>query len=72
MKRITNIKFRNYRAFYGEYELKIPKGENLLIYGENGSGKTALLDAFALPILEYKTENFSIDNFNDIKQKAAT
>jgi energy-coupling factor transporter ATP-binding protein EcfA2 len=51
MKRITNIKFRNYRAFYGKYELTIPKGENLLIYGENGSGKSsvykALKDFFA-------------------------
>lgn len=36
-----------------------------MFVGENGSGKTALLDAFALPILEYKTENFRIDNFND-------
>jgi len=43
-------------------------GLNVFV-GEDGSGKTALLDAFALPILEYKTENFGVDNFNDTSKK---
>lgn len=51
MKRITHLKINNYRAFFGDYEISIPKGENLLIYGENGSGKSsiyrALKDFFA-------------------------
>lgn len=61
----------------GNFEIdniNIPDGTNdgsglNMFVGENGSGKTAILDAFTLPILEYKTENFGIDNFNDINKK---
>lgn len=48
MKKITEISLCNYRAFlnkHGEenkYKISLPKGENLLIYGENGSGKSSL------------------------------
>lgn len=48
MKRITEINICNYRAFYNEvgednkYNIKLKNGENLLIYGENGSGKSSL------------------------------
>lgn len=46
MKRITAIKIQNYRAFYGSYEpMHLPNGENLLIYGENGSGKSSIFKA---------------------------
>ncbi len=45
-KRITRIKVNNFRAYYGSYEgVKLPNGENLLIYGENGSGKSSLYKA---------------------------
>lgn len=46
MHRITKLKIENYRGFYGSYTLDLPKGENLLLYGENGSGKSSLLLAF--------------------------
>lgn len=36
-----------------------------MFVGENRSGKTTLLDAFTLPILEYKTGNFGINSFNN-------
>jgi energy-coupling factor transporter ATP-binding protein EcfA2 len=45
MKKITKIEIENYRAFYGNYTIKLPKGENLLIYGENGSGKSSFFKA---------------------------
>jgi hypothetical protein len=41
-KKITSITIRNYRSWFGSYEpLKLPSGENLLVYGENGSGKSS-------------------------------
>ena len=44
--RITEIKLNNYRAFYGEHTISLDKdGKNLMIYGENGSGKSSLFTA---------------------------
>jgi energy-coupling factor transporter ATP-binding protein EcfA2 len=46
MKKITSLQIENYRAFFGRYQpLILPKGENLLVYGENGSGKSSLFKA---------------------------
>jgi len=48
MKRITEISLCNYRAFLNKpgeedkYKIILTRGENLLIYGENGSGKSSL------------------------------
>lgn len=36
--------------------------------GENGCGKTSILEALALPVLSYKTETFGIDDINDPTQ----
>ena len=44
--RITDIYIKNYRAFYGDYHINLDKdGKNLLVYGENGSGKSSLFTA---------------------------
>lgn len=44
--RITDINIKNYRAFYGEHEISLDKdGKNLMLYGENGSGKSSLFTA---------------------------
>ena len=41
--RITKIKTKNFRAFRGTLEIDLhKKGKNLLVYGENGSGKSSL------------------------------
>ena len=41
--RITDIEIKNFRAFRGTYHIGLSKsGKNLLIYGENGSGKSSL------------------------------
>lgn len=47
MKSITNIQFVNYKAFYKnepENNIDIPFGKNVLIYGENGSGKSSIYE----------------------------
>lgn len=41
--RITEIEIKNFKAFYGTYRIDLRKtGKNLLVYGENGSGKSSL------------------------------
>ena len=46
MKKITEIEIENYRAFFGKYEpIQLPNGQNFLLYGENGSGKSSLFKA---------------------------
>lgn len=45
MKRVTKIEIENYRAFFSSYAIDLPNGENLLVYGENGSGKSSLFKA---------------------------
>ena len=41
--KITNIEIKNFRAFPKTYEINLSKaGKNLLVYGENGSGKSSL------------------------------
>ncbi len=44
--RITDIFISNYRAFYGDHHICLDKdGKNLMLYGENGSGKSSLFTA---------------------------
>lgn len=40
--RLSAVEIRNYRAYRGTFRIELPKGENLLIYGENGAGKSSL------------------------------
>lgn len=42
MKRITNIYIKNFKAYKDGVNISLPNGENLLLYGENGSGKSSL------------------------------
>ena len=41
--RITEIELKNFRAFPRTYHIDLHKaGKNLIVYGENGSGKSSL------------------------------
>lgn len=42
MSRLSTIEIHNYGAYRGTFRLELPKGENLLVYGENGTGKSSL------------------------------
>jgi len=75
---ITKIKIKNYRLFSADKYFEIPEinipngseGSGLTVFvGENGCGKTSLLEAISLPLLEYKTENFTIHDLNSIEEK---
>ena len=47
--RITEIEIKNFKAFYSTYHINLRKsGKNLLVYGENGSGKSSLYFALKL------------------------
>lgn len=45
MKRITKIFIENYKAYLSPHAIDLPNGCNLLVYGENGSGKSSFVKA---------------------------
>ena len=64
--RITGIELRNFRAFYGDYHINLHKaGKNLLVYGENGSGKSSLYLALKL-FLESSEEAHQFEAYRNI------
>lgn len=66
MRRITRITIDNYRAYIHPWEIQIPQGEDLLIYGENGSGKSSLYRALRF-FLESSVDNgkpFEVNHFS--------
>ena len=75
IKKITIQNFRLFKSekFFEVDNLNIPddnegSGLNLFV-GENGCGKTSLLEAFALPLLSYKADGFSLSDFFDPNKK---
>lgn len=74
---IKEVKIKNFRLFKNLFtiaDFNIPdstnEGSGLNIFvGENGCGKTALLDAITLPLLEYKAETVDINDFYSIDNK---
>ena len=64
--RITEIEIKNFRAFYGSYQIDLHKaGKNLLIYGENGSGKSSLYLALKL-FLESAVSPHQFEDYQNI------
>lgn len=76
---IKEISIQNFRLFPSDSifkfnDINIPDNINdgsglSLFVGENGCGKTSLLEAFALPLLSYKAEGFSLRDFFDPNKK---
>jgi len=58
MKRITKLEISNFRAFFDSYTIELSKGENLLIYGENGSGKSSLFKSLSNFLSSSQNINF--------------
>ena len=68
--RIISIALENFRQFYGEQELQFSDDSNAnvtIIHGENGSGKTALLNAFKWAF--YGTTDFETGTENLICER---
>ena len=59
--RLTKIEIENYRAFRGRFELDLPGGSNLLVYGENGAGKSSLFHALQ-DFLEAPERRLKLEN----------
>ena len=76
---ISKLSIKNYRLFSGDKDYLIDKfnipdgtteGSGLTVFvGENGCGKTTILDAISSAMLEYKAETFSIADMENPKQK---
>ena len=73
--KLTKVEIKDFRGFPGpgKYSFNLSRGKNLLIYGENGSGKSSLfralvefftLDLQAKPFADYKNI-FSDPNLTD-------
>ena len=54
---MKKLVINNFRAFRKELSVSCPNDENILIYGENGSGKSSLYDAFRLFYFKEKVFN---------------
>ncbi len=64
--KITNIEIKNFRAFPQTYHINLhDTGKNLLVYGENGSGKSSLYLA-----LKYFLESSVPENSEDNRNRA--
>ena len=64
--RITEIEIKNFRAFRGDFKINLTNsGHNLLVYGENGSGKSSLGLALNL-FLESSVKNHDFNNHRNI------
>ena len=64
--KITNIEIKNFRAFPQIYHINLHNaGKNLLVYGENGSGKSSLYLA-----LKYFLESSVPENSEDNRNRA--
>jgi len=71
---IKSALIENYKIFQhlklGEGIINVPDGTNegsglTIFVGENGTGKTSLLEALSFPLMEWKAENIEVSDFSD-------
>lgn len=73
MKRITKVYINNCRAYFSQYAIELPIGENLLIYGENGAGKSSLFKSFnsffknSISQQDFSSNLYNISNDGEIE-----
>ena len=75
---ISKLSIKNFRLFDDtkEHEIKdfnIPNGKDdgsglTVFVGENGCGKTTILDAISSAMLDYKADAFKLTEINNIKE----
>lgn len=65
--KIKALRIKNFKGFSSEIEVNF-KGKNLVIYGENGSGKTSIMEAFKL-MFDSASQKIEIDTFKNIFTK---
>ena len=68
--KITNVEIKNFRAFPKSYQINLHNaGKNLLVYGENGSGKSSLylaLKYFFESGVDEDNKNTAFENHQNI------
>lgn len=62
MKRIKEIQVKNFKAFQEEQSFKI-NGKNVLVYGNNGSGKSSLFWALYTLLQSSNKDNLSVKKY---------
>lgn len=62
MKRIKEIQVKNFKAFQEEQSFKI-NGKNVLVYGNNGSGKSSLFWALYTLLQSSTKDNLSVQKY---------
>jgi len=65
--KITKIEIKNFKAFRGPDVIDLgKKGQNLLLYGENGSGKTSLYEALKFFLESSVDDLIKFENYQNI------
>ena len=65
MQKISKLRLKNFKFFYGDVELDFDR-QNILFYGENGSGKSSIYWALYTFLQSvFKTSNLQIAKYFD-------
>jgi energy-coupling factor transporter ATP-binding protein EcfA2 len=71
VKRIKKIEINHFKGLYGEHEIDLTNsGKNLMLYGENGSGKSSVAKAIKL-FFQSSAQDINIVDYENIFVPAA-
>jgi len=73
---INNFRLFNHTTPFVIDNINIPNGTDAgsgitVFVGENGCGKTTILEAIALPLLSYKADSFQLSDFNNPNERTS-